>query len=49
MPNRYNREKGKKRLDIGRGEGGGGGMERESGRPERRRESVRRRMHLTSG
>ena len=51
MLNRYNREKGKiGRTREERGGGGGeGGMESESVRCERRMESVRGHVHLTSG
>ena len=43
MPNRYNRERGK--IGRTREEGGGGGMESESARRERRMESARGRVH----
>ena len=56
MLNGYNREKEQDRSDTGGREGGGGGgeereggMESESVRRERRMESARGRVHLTSG
>ena len=52
MPNGYNREKGKtgRTREEGWGRGGGEGrMESESVRRERRMESARGHVHLTSG